>query len=173
MFVPALTQLSWFPQECRNSITANPAYSTGQLPICLSHATLHGVTATLLPAPTLPTLKLIWIYLYRQLLHLFLERGLTLPHGGTLGCWVSSPALVASATHSLLVLPEVAFSVSKIPLYKVLINYVTNTKRNSGHRRFFHATHGMIITERYIEKKLIPDSLGFFTIDEPQMSFTE
>lgn len=31
----------------------------------------------------------------------------------------------------------------------------------------------MIITETYIEKSFIPDSLGFFTLDEPQMSLTD
>lgn len=39
--------------------------------------------------------------------------------------------------------------------------------------RFFHTTRGMIITETCIEKRLMPDSLGFFILDEPQMSFTE
>lgn len=81
----ALNQLSWFPQESGNSITANPAYGTWQSHSCPSHAILCGVMATVLPALPLATLKLACISLYRQLLYLCLEHGLILQDGTLLG----------------------------------------------------------------------------------------
>lgn len=163
----ALNHLSQLPQECRNSTTANPAYSLG-LP------KLHGVMATLWPAHILAALKLIWICLCRQLLHLCLKSGLVFPDVITLEHYPDwNPSTGGFSSTQLAVSVWGSFIYSKIPLYTVLINYVTYAKRNSGHWRFFYTTHGIIITETYIEKSLKPDSLGFFTLDGPQMSFTD